>query len=172
MTGLSILDQLKKEHDDVKKLFKKAETCEDYQRSNILQEIKEDLIPHARGEEKTLYSLLKVQLDAGESPEKDINLSNEAYEEHRVADQLLEELENLKITDETWIAHLKVLKENIEHHIEEEEEELFVLAKKHFSNETLDEMKTMYIAAKDTYAESLPTQAQISEREPREGVHL
>lgn len=167
----NILEQLKTEHDEVKKLFKTAEDCEDNQRSDILQQIKEELIPHARGEEKTIYSLLKERLDDEQSSEEDITLANEAYEEHRVADQLLKELERMDTTDEKWPALLKVFKENVEHHIKEEEQELFKLIKKHFTNENLNELKTVYMSVKETYSESLPSQSQINERRPSASVH-
>lgn len=166
MIASSILDQLKSEHNVVKKLFKKAENCEDYLRKHALQEIKQELVPHARGEEKTIYSLLRQRLGKEKASKEDINLINEAYEEHRVVDDLLKELENIDSNNEKWPAHLKVIKENVEHHIEEEEKDLFNLIKKHFSKEYLIELKTAYMIAKDTYAETLPSQSIISERQP------
>lgn len=166
MATSNILDQLKNEHNEVKRLFKKAEDCEDYKRNDLFQQIKEELVPHARGEEKTIYSLLKERLDAKHASEENINLANEAYEEHRVVDNLLKELEDILPSDETWAAHLKVLKENVEHHIKEEEDELFPLIKKHFTTEELATVKTLYMTAKDTYSETLPSQSQINERRP------
>ena len=52
----------------------------------------------------------------------------EGYEEHHVVDLLMGELERLR-RDETWGAKAKVMKENIEHHIEEEEGEMFKAAR-------------------------------------------
>lgn len=172
MSALSILDQLKNEHDVVKKLFKVAEDCEKYERKDVLELIKEELIPHARGEEKTIYSLLKQRLDDQHASDEHINLANEAYEEHRVVDRLLKELEELATTDEKWTAHLKVLKENVEHHIKEEEQELFKLIKKQFSNDVLMDLKEVYMNEKDKFAESLPAQSQIKEREPSSDAQI
>lgn len=166
MTPSSLLEQLKKEHEAVKKLFKKAEDCDEGKRSDVLQEIKEELVPHARGEEKTIYSLLKEFLDDEQSSKEDINLANEAYEEHRVVDELLKKLESMNSDDERWIAHLKVLKENVEHHIKEEEQELFDLIRKHFTADKLTELKAVYMNVKASFTESLPSQAQIKERSP------
>lgn len=166
MTASNILEQLKNEHEEVKALFKVAEDCEEYERSDVLKLIKLELVPHARGEEKTVYSLLKERLDDQRAPEKDITLANEAYEEHRVVDKLLKELEGIDVSDEKWAAHLKVLKENVEHHIKEEEEELFKLIKDHFSDDDLADLKAVYMTTKDRYSETLPSQSQIKERQP------
>ena len=69
-------------------------------------------------EEEVLYPALKAHPKAKE-------LTLEAYEEHHVVDLVLEELENTPVTDEQWGAKFTVAKENIEHHIEEEEGEMF-----------------------------------------------
>jgi len=59
----------------------------------------------------------------------------EGYEEHAVVKQLLSELDELSKDDETWGAKLKVLQENVEHHVEEEEGEMFPSARKVLSAE-------------------------------------
>ena len=64
----------------------------------------------------------------------------EGYEEHHVVDMLMGELESLDVTDETWGAKAKVMKENIEHHIEEEEGEMFKKARQVFDREELEEL--------------------------------
>ncbi len=161
----ALFAQLKKEHEEVKSLFKKAEKAEGRERASILSRIEEALVPHARAEEKTLYAVLLAEAKS-ENHEDATFTSHEAYEEHRVADNLLSELKKLPVTDETWAAHLAVLKENIEHHIKEEENELFENATKMLSTETLDALADAYNVAKEGFADSLPTQGQISEREP------
>ena len=54
----------------------------------------------------------------------------EGYEEHHVADLIVSELKATNIEDETYDAKFEVLRENVEHHIDEEEEELFPEARK------------------------------------------
>ena len=61
----------------------------------------------------------------------------EGYEEHHVVDLLMSELERLDVTDETWGAKAIVMKENIEHHIEEEEGEMFAKAHQVFDRAEL-----------------------------------
>lgn len=159
----SIFSQLKDEHDQVKSLLKKAQDCDHSERQNILNEIESELIPHARAEEKTLYSLL-LQKAQDQELEEGIELGNEAYEEHRLVDELISTLKTTDVDDDLWLARLNVLQENIEHHIEEEEDELFSFAKKLFSNSELKNLLPAYRESKETYQETLPSQSQIQAR--------
>ena len=71
---------------------------------------------------------------------KSRDLTLEAYEEHHVVDLVFEELETTPVTDDQWGAKFTVARENIEHHIEEEETEMFKLCRQIFSTEELDQM--------------------------------
>ncbi len=62
----------------------------------------------------------------------------EAYEEHHVVDMVMAEIANVPFEDETWGAKLTVVKENLEHHIEEEEGEMFKQARDVFSKDELE----------------------------------
>ncbi len=64
----------------------------------------------------------------------------EAYEEHRLVKQLLGELEAEPKDSEEWTAKFTVLKENIEHHVEEEEGEMFKKARQALSEEEIEEL--------------------------------
>src|SRR5688572_7584011 len=92
-------------------------------REELFAQLKNELDIHAHIEETVLYPALE---EADET--RDITL--EAYEEHALVKQLLGELETLDKSEETWTAKFTVLKENIEHHVEEEEGEMFKKARK------------------------------------------
>lgn len=64
----------------------------------------------------------------------------EGYEEHHVVDTLMGELDDVSFDDETWGAKLSLMKENVEHHIEEEEEEMFVKAQEVLDDAELAEI--------------------------------
>ena len=87
-------------------------------RDELFARLKAELDLHAMIEEEILYPALE---DTEEAPE----ITLEAYEEHRVVKQLLSELEIEPKDTEEWTAKFSVLKENIEHHVEEEEGEMF-----------------------------------------------
>jgi hemerythrin-like domain-containing protein len=90
---------------------------------------------HARIEETIFYPALE---NADET--RDITL--EAFEEHRLVKQLLGELQSMGKDEEEWTAKFTVLKENIEHHVEEEEGEMFTKARKVLSEEDAETLGT------------------------------
>src|SRR5258706_2402693 len=92
-------------------------------REELFTQLKTELDTHARIEETIFYPELKKTDET-----RDITL--EAFEEHRLVKQLLAELENMDKGDEEWTAKFTVLKESVEHHVEEEEGEMFPKARK------------------------------------------
>jgi iron-sulfur cluster repair protein YtfE (RIC family) len=122
---MDIYTLLKQQHEEVSKLFEKCEETTDRAiktRQNLFQQIRQKLEMHTRIEEELFYPRL-------EAADETRSLILEAYEEHGLVKQLLVELEGME-PDELWAAKLKVLKENVEHHVEEEQDELFPKAKK------------------------------------------
>src|SRR6185369_16288491 len=118
---MDAFELLKKDHEKVSGIFEKLEPTTERgvkTREELFTQLKRELDIHAQIEEQILYPVLK---EADET--HDITL--EAFEEHNVVKQLLAELEELPKDDETWQAKLTVLKENVEHHVEEEEGEMF-----------------------------------------------
>jgi hemerythrin superfamily protein len=124
---------LKEDHRKVAKLFEEIlDTTEraEKTRKQLFAEIQTALEEHTTLEEAVLYPALeKVELTH--------DLTLEAEEEHKVAKTLLEELASEDETTEEWTAKMTVLKENIEHHVKEEEEELFPDAEKAMNEEDL-----------------------------------
>jgi hemerythrin-like domain-containing protein len=129
---MNAIELLKQDHDLMKQLLDRTVELEDpIQRRQALQHIIIDFRSHEEIEEKIFYPALKEHPKA-----KDLVL--EGYQEHHVVDLLLEELEEMPPRDERWGAKLKVLKENVEHHIEEEEGGMFPIARKVFERDELD----------------------------------
>ena len=127
---------LKTDHDKVKKLLTELESTTERgvkTRAELFATIKGELMVHEAIEEEIFYPALKSHPKA-----KDIVL--EGYEEHHVVDMLMGELEALDVSDETWGPKALVMKENIEHHIEEEEGEMFTKARQVFDRDELDEL--------------------------------
>jgi len=73
-----------------------------------------------------------------EKPKQTHDLTLEAYEEHDVVKKLLREMSKAKSANEEWEAQAKVLQENVEHHVEEEENELFPKAEAALSEEQIE----------------------------------
>ena len=110
-------------------------------REELFKQLKTELDIHTRIEETIFYPALK---DADET--HDITL--EAYEEHKVVKTLLDELESLGKDQEEWTAKFTVLKENIEHHVEEEEGEMFTKARKVLGEDGAEALGTRLEKAK------------------------
>lgn len=131
---MDALQLLKKDHDQVKKMLKDLEATTERAvktRQELFGRLKFSLTVHEQMEETVLYPALKEHAKA-----KDIVL--EAYEEHDVVDTILGELETTPVDDETWHAKLTVMRENLLHHIEEEERDMFPKVRELFDGATLD----------------------------------
>ena len=109
---------LKDDHDRMRGLLERLETTTERgvkTRTELFATIEGELTVHEIIEEEIFYPELKSHPKA-----KDIVL--EGYEEHHVVDLIMGELEDLPVDDEAWGAKAEVMRENVEHHMEEEEE--------------------------------------------------
>ena len=125
---------LKADHDKVKKMLSEMEETSERatrKRESMLADLKSELEVHEAIEEEIFYPALKEHAEARDSV-------LEAYEEHNVVDTVLGEIERTPSDDETWMAKFTVMKENLEHHIEEEEGEMFDQARELLDRDTLD----------------------------------
>ncbi len=110
-------------------------------RKDLLDSLTSALTVHELIEEKLLYPALEAHREA-----TDIVL--EGYQEHHVADVIVKELHGLARNDAQWGAKFKVLKENIEHHIKEEEGEMFRTARAVLGRDELLELGAKMAALK------------------------
>ena len=130
------LQLLKEDHEKVKRMLEELDATTERAektRAETFDRLKHDLTIHETIEEEILYPALKEFAKT-----KDITL--EAFEEHHVVDLIVAELEATPVTDETWAAKLTVMKENLEHHIEEEEDEMFKQARQVMDQSELAEL--------------------------------
>jgi hemerythrin-like domain-containing protein len=116
-------------------------------RTELLKTLTRELNAHEHIEETVLYPALRSHPEA-----KDIVL--EGYEEHHVADLIVKELHGLARDNEQWGPKFKVLKENIEHHIEEEEDTMFPTARGIFSREELQALGELMALKKKAFMEA------------------
>jgi hypothetical protein len=130
---MDAFELLKKDHKKVSQLFKEIEAASGPTKKQIFARLKTELDVHANVEERFFYPALENKDEA-----RDITL--EAYEEHKVVKDLLGELESSNAPEDEWDAKLTVLKENVEHHVEEEEGELFSKARQALSKQEIEEL--------------------------------
>jgi hemerythrin-like domain-containing protein len=133
---MDAVTMLKDDHDKVKKILSDLDSTTERgvkTREELFAKVHRELEVHETIEEEIFYPELKSHPKA-----EDIVL--EGFEEHHVVDLLMGELERLDVSDETWGAKAKVMKENIEHHIEEEEGEMFKAARQVFDSAELEDL--------------------------------
>ena len=127
---------LTEDHDEVKKIMEKLDSTTERAlktRDELFAKLKSEMQIHEAIEEEIFYPALMEHPKAKE-------LVLEGYEEHHVVDNIMGEISQTPFDDETWGAKFSVMKENIEHHIEEEEGEMFKTARQVFSKQELEEL--------------------------------
>ncbi|HZT58620.1 MAG TPA: hemerythrin domain-containing protein [Pyrinomonadaceae bacterium] len=127
---------LKEDHQKVSGLFQQVEpTTEraEKTRTELFAQIKQELDIHARIEETIFYPSIKKAAATRE-------IVLEGFEEHHVIKLLLKELESMPVDTEEWAAKMKVLQENVEHHVEEEEGEMFQKARDVLSESEINQL--------------------------------
>jgi iron-sulfur cluster repair protein YtfE (RIC family) len=141
LEGRTILDLIKQDHDKTKAEFKKllnSDKKEVAARQKLFTQLTEELQVHLEGEERFFYPPLEQHEEA-----RDKVL--EAFEEHQVAKTLLGTFKGLAVDDERWMAKLSVLHEIVEHHLKEEEHDVFKLAKKAFNKQQMEEIALQFL---------------------------
>jgi hypothetical protein len=128
---MDAFELLKNDHKKVSQLFKQVESASGQAKKQLFSQVKSELDLHAHIEEKFLYPALENTKEARE-------ITLEAYEEHKVVKELLAELATAGTPEDEWDAKFKVLRENVEHHVEEEEGELFDKAEDALGDEKIE----------------------------------
>ena len=129
------LELIHSDHEEVNTLFEQAlnDKTPSAQRRKATAQILQALTVHAEMEEQIFYPALRK---AGGREDRDMLL--EAYEEHGVVKDLIAKIEAIRGRDETLKAKLTVLKELVQHHVKEEESEIFGEARKRLGDKRLD----------------------------------
>ncbi len=149
---MNALDLLKKQHEEVSKLFKKYDKLgeeEAEEKQELFEQIADRLAAHATIEEKFFYPSIKT--------EDTEDIVREALEEHLSVKRLISDLLDMEPDDEAFDAKMQVLREQIEHHVEEEEDDMFKKVRKECSKEQLEDLG---LQMEDEYEE-------LMDREPR-----
>ena len=142
---MDAMSLLKEDHRKVKKMLAELESTTERgvkTREELFTRVKQELVVHEAIEEEIFYPALK------EHP-KTKEIALEGYEEHHVVDTVMAEIEGVAYDDEKWGAKFSVMKENLEHHIEEEEGEMFKQARQVFDQDELTQLGESMKARKE-----------------------
>jgi hemerythrin superfamily protein len=137
---MNIYSVLKEDHKKVGKLLdqlvasSEADT-EDWK--SLVQQISDELIPHARAEEAVFYNPIRETIHGK-------GLIAHSYAEHAVAEAELRALQAMEKINVNWIALARKLKADLTHHVEEEETKVFAAGKKVFTDEEAEQIGTAF----------------------------
>jgi len=143
---VDIYSLIKKDHQEVASFFRRLKAAEGFSETSeqLFAQLREELEIHARAEEQVWYPALREAEGTQE-------LVEEALDDHELVQDLLDELAASRMDDEAWNEKLEVLGEHVEDHIEEEESNIFDVARQLFSAEQAAELAQHWQTAKQEY---------------------
>jgi hemerythrin superfamily protein len=131
---MNALELIKEDHKRLKKMLEHTLEAEgSTEREAAMDQLRTELVAHERMEEEVFYPRLRDEQKARDNV-------LEGLEEHHVADVILDELLDVPPDSDLWKAKVKVLKENVEHHMDEEEDELLKNAKRVLDRDELNRL--------------------------------
>lgn len=154
-TKTDIFSLLKADHRKVESLFSKLEDTTEravQTREKIYAELRMEITAHSEGEEKAIYPDLKEEKETEE-------IGFESVEEHSIVKFLIKKLDHTPCDSKEWTAQITALKEVIEHHVEEEESEMFKQMREAFSEEELHNFATEFLSVKEQVLKQKPKAA-------------
>ncbi|MBX7174557.1 MAG: hemerythrin domain-containing protein [Pyrinomonadaceae bacterium] len=144
---MNAIKLLKSDHQNVMRLFQKVKSTDDSEHQELFEKIKEELEIHTHIEETVFYPKMKES-------EELTDLVLEGIEEHHQVKMFLREISNLMDESEKFEPKLKVLMEDVLHHIQEEEGEMFPNIEELFNETALEELGLQLDAEKQHYKKS------------------
>ncbi len=143
---MDVLKEIKKEHDEFKKLITKIENSKGKERKKLFDELYVNIKGHHEAEERVVFPDVKERLE-----EEAKDTVREMIEEHSLGAYQFSLIEKTAIDNETWDAKFSVLKEILTHHMDEEEKEFFKEARKVLEKDELEEKYDTFENINDEY---------------------
>ena len=145
---MNAIELLKEDHDKVSRLFQKVKATEEGEHKELFKKIHEELEIHTHIEETIFYPKMKEKSEL-----EDLVL--EGIEEHHQVKMFLRELSALSDDSEKFEPKLKVLMEDVTHHVQEEEGEMFPMVEELFDEATLEELGAEMKEEKESFKKTL-----------------
>jgi hemerythrin superfamily protein len=118
------------------------------ERGELFDEVRRELLSHARAEQATLYATLREHASTEE-------MALHGWEEHEEVEELLSELEGLDPSDDEWMGLFVQMTTAVEHHVSEEEGEIFAAAKEVIGTQKAEELERDFTTTKEDELERL-----------------
>jgi hemerythrin superfamily protein len=164
-TTMDIRELLKQDHHEVLQMAQQiSQTDEPAEAKKLFEQMREAVIKHARGEERILYPALE---DSGD--EEAGEMAREAAVEHELVDLLFERMLKMRTASDNWKARATVVKELLEHHIEEEQGEVFQKLDELFDEDELEQMGDRFESYKSRFKMPGAKQSSATSRSTGKG---
>jgi len=139
---MTIYEELESDHDLVLSLLDELKDCEDVEvRKDLINQVRDALVPHSRAEEAVFYNVLREMDDAKK-------LIAHSYQEHLMAEGLLRGLQVTEAVSINWKSGVEKLRESLAHHIAQEEGEIFSEAKQLLSDQEAETLGEAFVQLK------------------------
>ncbi len=165
---MDAIELLTQDHNEVRSLFeqfKAAQEAEDTDRMReVAAKVFAELDVHTTIEEEIFYPAVR---DEDEELEETVE---EGIQEHHVVDVLMNEMRDLEPGDDEWVAKMTVLIENVEHHADEEEEELFPKVREELDEERIQDLGRQLEERKQTAKADLHTKDELYAKAKELGI--
>lgn len=160
MADANIFEDLKADHDRQRALLKQVgeATGKEDGRREAFETLRLDLQAHAAAEEESLYSTMLADPELREDARHSVS-------EHKEVDDLLGELMDLEFGSSEWDAKFGEMRHRYEHHIEEEEEEMFPTAAEHLPDDVEEKLARVFEERKPKELERAEEHPPGDERE-------
>ncbi len=139
--AIDILSLIEQDHRKVEQLFADIEKARDKKLYDCFNQIYQELVLHNRAEELVFYPSLREY-------EETEGFIEEAEEEHADAEALLEEIKQLEPKDPDFMDKIRELSDALQHHIQEEEQEVFAAVRQVMGEEELNALGEEFQEAK------------------------
>jgi hemerythrin superfamily protein len=165
---MNTVDLLINDHNEVRGLFSRFQAAEEREDADemgrLAGTIFEELEVHTTIEEEIFYPAVRDGVDDVD------DIVEESLQEHHVVDVLMNEARELEAGDDEWVAKLTVLIENVEHHADEEEEEMFPDVREQLGDERLEELGSKMEERKVSAKAELKTKDELYEKAKALGI--
>ena len=134
---MNVLKLLREDHSKMQNLFEKFDLIGNFsyeKKGELFEKIRRELQIHSRAEEEVFYPAIKAFNGDGR------RLVSEALKDHRDVDELLTRISRLKTADKNFDIKMEELIENVDHHVAEEEGEIFRFAEENCSEDQLEDL--------------------------------
>ena len=152
-----VFELLRRDHENVRALLHEIEGAEDdRERRGLFAQLVNEVESHSQAEDDVFYTSIEGD------PEL-VDKIDDARQEHDLVESLLEELDGLSVSGDHWLEKVREIRMLIEHHVSEEEQVIFLLARRSMSDDEALRLGREFVGAKRMVTEEVSSERLVAE---------